>query len=315
MDVLTDLLRRAEAAGTVFALSHVRAPWGLVLDDRLPLAVHVALEQPVWLGLDRTGEWFELAPGDLALVTAGWAHRLASDPSAPCATLADARRSRLPGTLASFQLGGDGAPGRLLCGAYRFHGDLCKEVVRSLPPVTVVRSGELDGLAELVELMAAETAGDRSGRSLVLDRLLDVLFTVVLRATLDRAGDRAPGWHRALADPDICRAIGLVHAAPERAWTLAEWARDAGLSRATFARRFHATVGVAPMTYLTRWRMELAAELLASTRQPIGHIGRRVGYANEAAFSAAFRRHHGIAPSEHRGRNPVTPGSHRARAS
>lgn len=104
------------------------------------------------------------------------------------------------------------------------------------------------------------------------------------------------GWLFALADPAMAAAIGAMHAKPGRRWTLQALAGRAGMSRSTFARFFKAVIEAAPMAYLARWRMLLAAERLADGGEPVVAIALSLGYASESAFSTAFRRAIGRAP-------------------
>ena len=300
MDVLSDLLRRSQAAGSVFALATLRAPWGIELDDALPVTVHVAIDGPVWIRADGADPC-ELAAGDLAVVPAGRRHRVCSDPWARTMTLDAARRHLVPGTLATFDVPGPGAASTLLCGAYRIDGALCTQLVDAMPSLTVIRADDPQALpVELVRVLVSEITGELPGRSVVLDRLLDVVVVHAMRRWLDAAGPDAPDWHRALRDPEIGRALGLVHADPGAPWTVASWARQVGMSRATFARRFDEAMGTAPMAYLTRWRMRLATEQLGSSDLAVARIARSVGYRSDAAFTAAFRRETGTTPTAYR---------------
>jgi AraC-like DNA-binding protein len=94
----------------------------------------------------------------------------------------------------------------------------------------------------------------------------------------------------------------VVHANPGHPWTVGQLAAQASLSRAAFARRFNQQLGVAPMTYLTDWRMALARGQLRDSHDGIASIARSLGYASEFSFAAAFKRHAGIAPGRWRNR-------------
>lgn len=137
---------------------------------------------------------------------------------------------------------------------------------------------------------------DHGGPQVVADRLLDWLMVCGLRTWFDR--EHETGWLGALADDVAGPALRAMHAAPERPWTLAQLAAEVGVSRTTFATRFAAKVGVPPLTYLTDWRMTVAADLLASSNATVAAVARQVGYADAFGFSAAFKRVHGISPSE-----------------
>jgi transcriptional regulator GlxA family with amidase domain len=142
-------------------------------------------------------------------------------------------------------------------------------------------------------LLGREVVRDEPGQSAVLDRLLDLLLVSVLRTALPR-GELAP------SDPAVRGALRAMHEHPERPWTVQALAHAAGLSRAAFARRFAEAVGEPPLGHLTRWRLALAADLLAGTELTLGAIAARVGYADAFALSAAFKRRYGAPPSRYR---------------
>ena len=134
----------------------------------------------------------------------------------------------------------------------------------------------------------------------VLDRLLDLLLLSALREWFARPEVEAPAWYRASLDPVVGRALRLLHDEPARAWTVAELADEAGVSRATFARRFTELLGEPPKSYLTSWRLTLAADLLSRTERTVDAIARQVGFSNAYALSVAFKRLHGTRPSAYR---------------
>jgi len=91
-----------------------------------------------------------------------------------------------------------------------------------------------------------------------------------------------------------------MHHDPARGWTLESLASTAAMSRSAFAEHFMKFVGTPPMQYLTNWRMQIAANQLLSSTDSVAAIANRVGYASEAAFSRAFKKSAGSAPSEWR---------------
>jgi AraC-like DNA-binding protein len=147
-----------------------------------------------------------------------------------------------------------------------------------------------------------EIARDQPGQEVVLDRLLDLLVIAALRAWFSRPEAETPAWYRALADPVVGRVPRLVQDDPARPWTVASLAAAAGVSRAALARRFSDLVGEPPMTYLTGWRLALAADRLRKTDDTLDAIARQVGYSSAFALSSAFKRVYGISPREHRTR-------------
>jgi AraC-like DNA-binding protein len=300
MDVLADLLARARARGALFARTTLRAPWGLAFEDGEPLALHAVTRGEAWLEPGGGGPPVRLLQGDLALVRAPSAHRLASAPGAACLPLAEA--------LARFQVAGRryvapgaGAETELVCGAYGFTGDLCTGLLAALPPVVHVPAGPGEDDAPLraaLALLADEVARSAPGQQTVLDRLLDLLLVYALRAHFRRPDASPPRWYRALDDPEVGRALRLLHGDPARAWTVAALAAEVGLSRAALARRFRALVGQPPLAYLTAWRLALVEERLRDGELTLAAIAREVGYASEFALSAAFKRERGRAPAE-----------------
>jgi AraC-like DNA-binding protein len=134
----------------------------------------------------------------------------------------------------------------------------------------------------------------------VLDRLLDLLLVAALRAWFSRPDVEAPSWYRAHRDPVVGPALRLLHNQPEQAWTVAALAEATHVSRATLARRFTELVGEPPMTFLTEWRIALAADLLCEPGATVGSVAHRVGYSSPFALSTAFKRARGISPKEHR---------------
>jgi AraC-like DNA-binding protein len=156
--------------------------------------------------------------------------------------------------------------------------------------------------ASLRDYLDFQLGACRPGRQIVLDRLLDWLLICTIRDWFDQPGAEAPGWYRALGDGTVGPVLRAMHDAPDRPWTLASLAARAGVSRTTLAKRFTELVGEPPLTYLTTWRMTLAADLLAGSTATVAAVARQLGYADPFGFSAAFKRVHGVSPSEHRKR-------------
>lgn len=152
----------------------------------------------------------------------------------------------------------------------------------------------------LLDQLVRERASNMPGSSLASDQLAQLLFIQILRAHLNTADDLPVGWLRALADVRIAPALRSMHSDPSRAWGLEELAREAAMSRTTFAVNFKAAAGVAPLSYLTAWRMRLAERALRDDDANVADIARSLGYTSESAFSNAFRRTTGSAPNRYR---------------
>lgn len=184
---------------------------------------------------------------------------------------------------------------RALVGYCIFQSDDATLLSSLLPELVVVR-GERR-LAMLMELLGEEAMGSKPGREVVLQHLLEVLLIEALRSSAE-LGER-PGLLRGLSDERLAVAIRGMHAWPERGWTVAELARDAALSRSGFHERFQSAVGMAPMEYLTAWRLALAKDLLRKRDLSVSEIARQVGYRSASAFSVAFTRDVGLSPARY----------------
>lgn len=185
---------------------------------------------------------------------------------------------------------------RALVGYCIFQSDDAALLSSLLPELVVVR-GE-HRLAMLMQLLGEEALGSKPGREMVLQHLLEVLLIEAMRSS-GELGDN-PGLLRGLSDERLAVTIRAMHAEPGRGWTVAELAREAALSRSGFHERFQKAVGMAPMEYLTAWRLTLAKDLLRARELSVSAIARQVGYSSASAFSVAFARSVGASPARYR---------------
>jgi AraC-like DNA-binding protein len=301
VDVLTDLLQRSRARGAAFSHSTARGAWGIQFPTGAKLAIHGILggEAFAWTGDPSRSR--HVLPGDVVLIRGPVQQFMAHMPAADVVPFAyppsdcPARGAR------RMEFGAEsGESTTFFCGAYTFEGELCAGLLAGLPDLTVVRPRAGSSLRAILDVFAAEILRDAPGQQALLDSLLDVVLVQVLREQLATDVETAPAWFRAMDDPSVGAALRAVHAVPARAWTVADLASEASLSRATFARRFTALLGVAPLTYVTDWRMALAREQLRDGDAGLAAVARSLGYASEFSFAAAFKRHHGMPPGRWR---------------
>jgi AraC-like DNA-binding protein len=173
----------------------------------------------------------------------------------------------------------------------------------SLPPVLHVKGDAgttVRWLEANLQFVASEMASGEPGFETIVSRLADILVVQAVRAHLAQSGGGCKGWLRALIDPQIGRALSLIHEKPEDDWTVESLASKVGMSRSAFAARFAQLVEEPPLTYLTRWRMQKASRLLETSQAGVAEVAKRVGYDAEAAFSKAFKRWTGVAPGAYR---------------
>lgn len=184
---------------------------------------------------------------------------------------------------------------RVLVGRLAFGAPDATLVFALLPGLLHVRGQAR--LTALVQMIREEAQGDRPAREIVLERQLQLLLIEALRS--DAAGLEMPGLLRGLADRNLGPAIRRIHENPARAWTVEDLASAAMLSRSVFFDRFQKQTGMAPMEYLLSWRMALAKDMLRRKDGGMKEIARRIGYGSASAFSFAFSRFVGVAPSRY----------------
>ncbi|MGV9563477.1 cupin domain-containing protein [Streptomyces sp. NPDC003480] len=306
MDVLSDLLHRARARNALVRQLIQRPPWALTFADTPPLTVVTTLAGHACVRFDEArAAPIRLTAGDIALITGPGRYTIADALSTPPQAVIHGRNKHVvdgneeaPGIARSLgpRTYGDGLPGAtiMLRGAYELRGDVGERLLGMLPPLAVVPSGPATRAA--LDLLATEAARDEPGQDTVLDRALDLVLVLALRAWCARA-EGGPAWYQALADPAVGVALRLLHEAPARRWRVAELAAEVGMSRAAFAARFTALVGEPPLAYLTGWRMTLGADLLRNTEATVAAVAHAVGYDDPFAFSVAFKRARGVSPS------------------
>ncbi|MEV0802022.1 AraC family transcriptional regulator [Kribbella sp. NPDC050281] len=307
MDVLDDLLAGTRARDGVFNLTILDPPWAIEIRDEAPLALATLVRGSGWVTRDGI-EPMRMDQGDVAIFTGSspyvvgdsveTAPQLRIHPGGVC--------EPLPGAPVDYsaRLGvrtyGSRASGAVMVasGTYQLAGDVSRRLVTALPPVLVVPAAEIAG--PVTDMVIGEIQRDAPGQQSVLDRWLDLALITTLRAWFARPESQAPGWYQAQTDPVAGTALRLLHEDPAYPWNVTELADRVGVSRASLARRFTALVGEAPMSYLTGWRITLAADQLRATKDTVETIARRVGYANAFALSVAFKRVRGTTPTAHR---------------
>lgn len=203
------------------------------------------------------------------------------------------------------QYGGGGERTDLVCGYLHSEDPLFDPAMRAFPPVFVVSpEGPAQQFVESSIAWALATTSGYEPAEQGSTRLPELLLIEVLRLHLASAPAVDDGWVAALHDPVLAPALAQLHAAPDRKWTVADLASSSAVSRSVLDERFREVLGRSPIRYLTDWRMHVARELLATTDLGVAAVSRRVGYDSEEAFSRAFKRATGRAPSAWRGTRP-----------
>ena len=312
MDAMARLLDGPRGRDAYLLRATMASPWSVRLADEAPLGLVAVLAGSVWITTDDDPP-IEIGPGGVVVSRGPAACTIADQPTTPpqVVILPDMRCTSPGGRDVSDEMSlglrswGNSRDGStvMLLGCYQMRSEVSQQLVGALPPTIYLPPGALD--TPLVPMLADEIVKDAPGQSAVLDRLFDLLLVAVLRAWISREQPRHTGWYSALSDPLVGPVLHLLHDQPAHPWTIAELAARVSISRAALARRFTELVGEPPMTYLTGWRLALAADRLLEPRATVSSVAREVGYGSAFALSAAFKRERGMSPSEHRAKRSV----------
>ena len=301
MDPLTDILQDLRLESSFYAHSDLRAPWGLAFAVKDGPSFHVIVAGHCWLRFDT--EKIPLHAGDLVLLPHGVDHQLASALDGPAIPLEELPSERIGNNAALLRYEGDGERSLLICGGVRFAGPIAHPLMELLPQFLLLprevdqeRKQEDKWLDATLTMLGAEALSLRPGHVAMMTRLADILVLQTIRAWLECEINRQPGWLGALHDPDIGRALVLIHRRAEERWTVSSLAKEIHLSRSVFSERFSRLVGISPMQYVTWWRMHLASSWIREELLSSSEVAYRLGYSSEAAFSRAFKRHLQVSP-------------------
>jgi AraC-like DNA-binding protein len=312
-DALSDVLRAVRLTGAVFVTVDVVPPWSAPVPSSetmapivMPAAQHLISYHLVTAGacwvVPRKGESVRLNTGDVIVFPQGDPHVLCSDPKVPRGAALDVRRikpaEQWPYRIVSQRSGRERLG--LVCGFLACDVRPYNPLLGALPKLMVVNdsTGEKSGwLRQFTQLAVAEATDKRAGGEGVLARLSELMFIEAVRRHLATMPSDQSGWLAGLRDRFIGRALTLLHGKPAHPWTVEELAREVGLSRSSLADRFVHFVGQAPMQYLTAWRMQIAARMLADGADSVAKVAQNVGYDSQAAFNRTFKKVAGAPPA------------------
>ncbi|HEX6859911.1 MAG TPA: AraC family transcriptional regulator [Caulobacteraceae bacterium] len=312
MDDLSEVLRVVALGGGVFLDAEFTEPFAFVgkaartLCTGMPvhgelICFHYVIEGGFHVSIEGVDEAW-VAAGQTVMLPRNPMHVLAS------------RKGLLPtsgaqvdsdgGGLPRLRHGGGGAMTRVVCG-FLAGNELLEAIVSTLPnllvlDVAALRTGQW--IADSFRMAAMTQLDAGPGSAVVLTKMSELLFLESLRRHLMDAPAEDRSWAAGLRDPQVRRALSLLHARPTEPWTADDLAAELGMSRSAFATKFTSVMGMPPMRYLTRWRMRLAASDLTAKGRSVSEVAFDLGYSSEAAFTRAFRREFGAPPGEWRAR-------------
>ncbi len=301
MDVLTDVLNALELKGWLHSRTEVAPPWRFDFAASQDSIFHILSFGGGYLCVEGEPTPLGVEDGDVILFPSGHAHTICDELASPLTQAVhldyDAQRE-----YQVFPFAGEGPKMVMLCGAFHFEHPGNFPLLQCLPKVIHIpgEQGRMaQGFADIVNFIARESASRQAGTEVVLRRLTELLFIQVIRVWLDQQAEASRGWLAALRDQPISTALGLIHQSPERGWKVEELADAVALSRSAFSARFTRLVGEPPITYLTRWRMQMATRLLKNDVK-IETIAQLLGYESGVAFRQAFKREVGMPPASYR---------------
>jgi AraC-like DNA-binding protein len=322
MDAFSEILSGVKLNGAVFFSAEFSAPWGFSApaSDKIAaelatgathlLLYHFVIDGGALAQLE-DGRSLELKPGDIVIFPHGHPHHMTSAQGAlapfPNYGISAKIKSR---DLSTLRAGGGGEISRFVCGYMTCDPYLSRPILSGLPPVFRVnvrtdRSGQWleNSILHLVE----EAASGRVGSEAMLAKLSEALFVDTLRRYVGSLPEQQVGWLAGARDVIVGKSLGLLHSRIAHPWTIADLADQVGISRSALVERFTRYLSEPPMTYLTRWRLQLAARSLERTSRGVAEIAADVGYESEAAFNRAFKREFGQPPGRYRSDHKSSP--------
>jgi AraC-like DNA-binding protein len=314
MDVLSEVLKVVRLQGAMFFNGEFSSPWSFcsppsrtVAPYVAPAAGHVIIYHLLTEGRASArlvdGERIILDPGDIVIFPHGDPHFLENGPPTKSVDMVNELSRIFSQRLKLSRMGGGGEVTKFVCGFMACDPRLSQVFLGGLPPVFKVSiRKEPSGrwLEDSIRFSVNETDASRAGREAVLAKLSEVLFVETLRAYIAHLPAEQTGWLAGARDPEVGKALALIHRNPAHPWTIASLAKEAGVSRSVLAERFRHYLNEPPMAYLTRWRLQLGAQLLVSTSYSVAQIASEVGYESEAAFNRAFKREFEAPPARFR---------------
>jgi len=315
MDVLSEVLKVVKLQGALFFNGEFSAPWRVRAGDSCrkmapllaPGAGHVILYHLLTEGRARVrlddGSHLDMSAGDIVIFPHGDPHTIENGAATEMMDYSRALADVLAQGLKVYRRGGGGEVTKFVCGFMACDPDLSKVFLNGLPTlfkVNVRQDGAGRWLENSIRFSVDEAPGYRPGSEAVLAKLSEALFVETLRAYISDLPPEQTGWLAGARDAEVGKTLALMHRSPAHPWTLASLAKEAGISRSVLAERFRHYLNEPPMAYLTRWRLQLGAQMLTSTNHSVSQIAAEVGYESEAAFNRAFKREFEVPPARFR---------------
>ncbi len=304
IDVLSDIFETIRLRGTLYFRTDYSPPWAITVQEYAKAArFHLVVQGRCHVALP-SGRTADIGPGDLILIPRGQTHVLADSAERRPAPLEQVMRESGYDGRGAFALGhGDPkASTQMVCGHFDFSEGADHPLLRALPEVIVMTPADRARqplLDDTLRLVARRAFSDTLGAAAAISRLSEVFFIEVVRASIQQSPELSRVLE-AMTDPQIGRALELIHKDASRQWTVESLASELGMSRSRFAERFSELMGEGPMSYLADWRLQRALVLLGRPHVNVQTVAAKVGYLSAAAFTRAFAQKFGAPPSDFR---------------
>jgi AraC-like DNA-binding protein len=316
MDALSEALSSVRMTGAIFFDAICTAPWGFAVPAMKEVAhvlapgterlvgYHLVAEGRAVVRLEGAAD-VPVAAGDIVIFPHGDPHTVTN--GAPPALIDSGASigSLMAGDLSTLRVGGGGEETRFVCGYFGCERHAARLFLAGLPTMIKINiRGDAAGewLESSIRYLLCEATSGGPGRTILLSKMAEALFIETLRRYMQQLPPEQNGWLAGARDPVVGAVLALLHRSPFHPWTMAELVRQVGASRSVIAERFARLLGEPPLRYLARWRLQLAARLLQTTRKTSLQVASEVGYESESAFNRAFKREYGLPPAQYRRR-------------
>jgi AraC-like DNA-binding protein len=315
VDALSEALGSVRMTGAIFYHAECTAPWGFAVPhlrtvahmlapgtERL-VSYHLVTDGEAIVQFEGYEEDITLTAGDICIIPHGDAHTVWNGQPSTFIDSGATLGEYLAGGRTTMRLGGGGEMTRFVCGYFGCERHADRLFLAGLPVMIKINlRGDPAGewLENSVRHLVSQAGTARPGQSVLLSKMAEALFIETIRRYMEQLPAEQTGWLAGARDPVVGAALALLHRRPRHHWTVDELAAEAGASRSVLAERFARFLGEPPLTYLARWRLQLAARMLQTTREAVLQVASEVGYDSEAAFNRAFKREFGVPPGQFR---------------